>query len=282
MEALYFLIPLVLIFAVWLFLIAPGKNKRMQNFKNKKYAHRGLHGTVGYLDFAAENSLTAFARAVEHGFGIELDVQVSKDGEVVVFHDNTLKRVTGAEGRIKDFTLAELKELSLLGTADTIPTLSEVLELVDGRVPLLVELKETGTDHTISEQTVKVLKDYKGDFIVESFSPIAFGAFRKNMPDVPRGFLSDKLTRNKSERTLKHRITQRYLLTFIGRPSFLAIHHKRSRLFPIPLIKLLFRVPTIAWTVKSQEEELAAYKNGFDGVIFENYIPEKTERGADE
>ncbi len=274
MVALYISVPIIVILGIWIFLIAPGKNKKMEYYKAVKYAHRGLHGTVGGDSFAAENSLTAFARAADRGFGIELDIQVTKDGEVVVFHDNTLDRVTGAPGKIKDFTLEELKKFSLLGTDDTIPTFSEVLALVNGRVPLLVELKETTFDHSISEKTAEILKDYDGEFIVESFSPFAFGAIKEKLPETPCGFLADKHTANPKCRSVKFRLMQRLLFNFVCRPSFIALNHKTPKLFPVGLVKKLFGTPTIAWTVRSAEEEKEAYKNGFSGVIFENYIPE--------
>ena len=275
MIALYIAIPIVVILGIWLFLIAPGSKRGMESFKDVKYAHRGLHGDLTGEGYAAENSLSAFSRAVAHGFGIELDVHVTRDGEVVVFHDDTVDRVTDGTGRVKDKTLAELRELRLSGTEDTVPTLREVLALVDGRVPLLVEIKETGFDHSISEAASEILKDYRGSFIVESFSPLAFGAFRKKTPSVPCGFLADKLTANEKYRTFKYRIIQRFLLNCKARPAFIAMNHKTYKLFPLPLIKAIFKTPTLAWTIKSEEDEKAAYEHGFSGVIFEGYIPEK-------
>ena len=262
------------VFCAWLFLIAPGDDSGMESFKNVKYAHRGLHGAVGYDEFAAENSLTAFKRAKEHGFGIELDVRVSKDGEIVVFHDSTLDRVTGTEGKVCDVTLEELKQTRLKGTEDTIPTLREVLDLIDGAIPLLIELKEEGLDHTISEKAAEILKDYEGEYIVEAFSPFAFGAFKKQLPRVPRGFLACKHTTRKECRNMKYRLIQRFFFNCLARPAFIAMHSKTPRLFPMPLISAIFKTPMIAWTVKSKEEEIEAYKNGFSGVIFEGYIPD--------
>lgn len=274
MIAVYIILAVIIVVCAWLFLIAPGDNEKMEQLKSVRYAHRGLHGTVGGEEFAAENSMTAFKRAKEHGFGIELDVRVSKDGEVVVFHDETVDRVTGGEGRVSDLTLDELKALSLMGTEDTVPTLKEVLELIDGAVPLLVEIKEKALDHTISEKTAEVLKGYEGELLIESFSPLAFGAIKKHLPKVPRGFLADKHTNYEKTRTLLHRIIQRFLMNFIARPSFIAMNLKTPTLFPMPVIKAIFKTPMIAWTVRSREEEIEAYKNGFSGVIFENYIPE--------
>ena len=257
--------------AVWLFLIAPKNTTEMNKYKTVRYAHRGLHGEVG--GGAAENSITAFRLAVEHGYGIELDVRVSSDKEVVIFHDDTLKRVTGKDGRPEELTAKELSELSLLGTGDGVPTLREVLALVDGKVPLLVEIKESGGDHTVTEKCAEILREYKGDYIVESFNPLTLGVVKKLLPNVPRGFLSDKFTVKKKCRALKYRLTQRFLLNFIARPAFIAMEKKRAGMMPLPVLRALFRVPTLAWTITSQEEEDLAYKNGFDGVIFEQYIP---------
>ena len=273
MVFLYIALGLIILVCTWLFLIAPGDESGMEKYKNLKYAHRGLHGNIDG-SFAQENSLTAFSKAKDRGFAIELDVRATKDGEAVVFHDRTLDRVTNGTGKISDLTLEELKALKLKDTEESVPTLKEVLDLIDGNVALLIELKEEGADHTISQRCVELLSDYKGDFIIESFSPLAFGAFRKKMPKACRGFLSDKLTKSEKCRSMKFRITQRFLLNFMVRPAFISANHKTPKLFPIPLIRFIFKTPMIAWTVRSREEETEAYKNGFSGVIFEGYIPD--------
>ena len=185
----------LLLLAIWLFLIAARHDGRMDRYKGVYFAHRGLHGTLDiYPDAAPENSLAAFSRAVENGYGIELDVRLTADGELVVFHDDTLTRVTGVDKKVRELTLAELRGLSLLGTDERIPLFSEVLELVDGKVPLLVEIKEDGMDLTTARQAVKELWDYRGEYIMESFNPLSLGAVKKANPSVLRGFLCDKLT----------------------------------------------------------------------------------------
>ena len=274
MIFLYIFLALIIVFCTWLFLIAPGDDKGMDSLKNKKYAHRGLHGTVGYDEFAAENSLTAFKRAKEHGFGIELDLRLTKDGEIVVIHDGTLERVTGEEGKVSELTLKEIQSKTLIGTSDCVPTLKEVLSLIDGAVPLLFELKEEGFDHTLSEKTAEILKDYKGEYMVESFSPFAFGAIKKHLPEIPRGFLAYKHTVNPESRALRFRLVQRFTFNFLVRPAFIAVHVKTPGLFPVPVVAAIFKTPLIAWTVKSKEEEIEAYKRGFSGIIFEGYMPD--------
>ena len=275
MTALYITLGiLALLIAVWLFLIAAVHNGRMDKFKNVYYAHRGLHGKHDIFDDAApENSLKAFARAVELGFGIELDVRQTKDGEIVVFHDDTLNRVVGKEGRVSDMTYTELKDMTLSGTDEKIPLFTEVLSLVSGRIPLLVEIKDDGYGKATVEKTMKILEGYSGEFIVESFNPLLLGSVKKYSPKVLRGFLCDKLSGKPEYSALKYKIVERHFLNFIARPNFIACSKTSPKMFPIGIIRALFRPAFIAWTIKSEEEEKQAKLNGFDGVIFEGYIP---------
>ena len=267
---LYTLAPIILLFILYLFLIAPKKTKDMEKYKNVKYAHRGLHD-----DRLAENSMSAFRAAVEAGFGIELDVQLSKDGELVVFHDGTLKRVCGIEGNVIDFTADELSNFKLSGTEDTIPRFSEVLAIVNGRVPLLVEIKEGMHGTPVTEAACKILSEYKGPFIVESFNPIALKVVRKQLPKVSRGFLSQHYYEMEKFRKPLYFILQSLLSNAFCRPAFIAYNHKHASCFGLRFVRAFFGAPTIAWTICSPEEEEEAYKNGFDTVIFENYVPSK-------
>ena len=142
---------LAFLFAFYLFLMAPKKTKDMEKYKGLYYAHRGLHNSE-----RAENSMSAFRAAVEAGYGIELDVRLSKDGKLVVFHDDTLDRVCGREGKVIDFTAEELATFSLSGTSDGIPLFTDVLSLVDGKIPLLVEIKENPSDSSVSTTTCEI------------------------------------------------------------------------------------------------------------------------------
>ena len=118
------------------------------------YAHRGLHDNA---EKVPENSLIAFRKAVEGGFGIELDVQMSRDGVPVVFHDFTLKRMCGVEGRVCDYSYDELRRFSLIGSGERIPKFAEVLKLVNGRAPLIVELKTERTDMSVCRAVERAL-----------------------------------------------------------------------------------------------------------------------------
>ena len=263
-------IPFVLILlAVWLFLIAPKNREEMGKFKSVHYAHRGLHNAE-----RAENSMSAFKAAVDGGWGIELDIRLSKDGKLVVFHDDTLNRVCGREGKVIDFTADELATFKLNGTEDGIPLFEDVLKMVDGRIPLLVEIKEDAGDNKVSLAACKMLDSYKGEFIVESFNPLSLKTVRENRPSIVRGILSQRYYEYEQYKKPLYFLLQSLLLNVACRPAFIAFDHKHApRSFALKLCRKLFGVPTLAWTVRSQEEEDAAFKNGFDGIIFENYIP---------
>ena len=255
---------IIVLFSVYLFLIFPDKsNPEIKKYKGARFAHRGLHG-----DGAAENSMTAFARAVDMGYGIELDIRLSRDGTLVVFHDDTLNRVTSADGRVIDKDISELKEFKLSGTEDTIPTLCEVLELVDGRVPLLVEIKEEKGSTAVTEAVIDMLSSYDGEFIIESFNPYSIALLRKKMPGVPRGILSDTFLKDKNFNKTLGFILQFMLTNVLARPNFVAYGKNGYRNLSLRICKMLGAV-TLAWTTHSEKEENEALSHGFDGLIFE-------------
>lgn len=264
------LIVIFLSLCAWIYLVAPGRNAAcVRPYLAHRYAHRGLHD-----ERRAENSRAAFAAAVEAGYGIELDTRLSADGVVVVCHDATLTRVCGVDRRVKDMTAAELAALDLCQTGEGIPTLAEVLALVDGRVPILVEIKEdTAADTDVSVATLAQLADYRGPYIIEGFNPLTLGRVKKIMPKVPRGLLCSHFTKEHGLRTPMYRVLQLFLLNFIARPQFLAYDGGSRRYLPFRIFSAVFRIPLFAWTVTSQEEEDALRRDGFDTVIFEGYTP---------
>ncbi len=257
----------LLLFALYVFFTKPGrKRNEMNRYKNLRFAHRGLHG-----EGRCENSMSAFRAAIDKGYGIELDVRLSSDGELVVFHDDTLDRVTSECGRVDVRSAEELSKIKLGNTDDTVPTFREVLELVDGKVPLLVEIKEAAMKSAVTEKAVEVLSEYKGDFIVESFNPLVLAILRKRMPNVLRGQLSHRYYKEEKYRKPLYFLLQNFILNFKSRPDFLAFCHEDAKMFTFRFLRRVFGVCTLAWTVRSENEEILAYKNGFDGVIFENY-----------
>ena len=262
------LVALVLLFLVFLFMIAPKKDQSVNKFTKVKYAHRGLHN-----EKRAENSMSAFLAAVRIGYGIELDVRLSKDGKLVVFHDDTLDRVCGVKGKVSDFTAKELAKFSLSGTGEGIPLFTDVLAAVNGRVPLLVEIKESGVNTDTAEAVCEVMKHYKGLYLIESFSPFALRVVKKRMPEVNRGILSFRYIGYTKYAKLPYLMLQLLMFNFICRPSFIAFDHRSPRSLGLVLVRAIFKVPTFAWTVCSQEEDDLARKNGFSTVIFEKYCP---------
>lgn len=255
-----------------LYMIYPGKKRiEMEKYKNYKYAHRGLHDAT-----KAENSLSAFAAAKEKGYGIELDVRLSKDGELVVFHDKNLTRVAGIEGNVIDYTAEELSKMSLSGTADGVPTFRQVLDLIDGAVPLIIEIKMNGSEKGIAEKLMEVIDGYKGEYVVESFNPIALKIVRKMRPDILRGMLSmEYMKEDKHKGKILYRLLQNLMLNFMARPDFIAYDKRGYSVKGLRFVRRTFGTALIAWTVKSPEEEADAIGHGFDTVIFEGYLSEK-------
>lgn len=261
---------LLLCFIIFLLLIKPsGRKEAVHKYRSVKFAHRGLHDSN-----KAENSISAFRSAVEHGFGIELDVRLSSDGELVVFHDDSLSRVTKEEGRVDSKTAKELSQIKLSGTDDGIPTFKEVLDLVCGKVPLLVEIKEDAGKYDVTKKTLEILKEYSGEYLIESFNPLALSLVKREVPWVARGFLSQNFLSEKKYKKPLYFLLQNMLLNIVCRPDFIAFNHVHHKNCVLNLTRALFKTTTFAWTVRSREEEDAAYENGFNSVIFENYIPE--------
>ena len=262
---------LVILLLIWIVLVAPSPRRRgVRPFLSARYAHRGLHG-----EGAAENSLTAFRLAVEGGYGIELDVRVSADGEVVVCHDPTLLRVAGDARAVRELTCAQLAAVSLLGTADGVPTLAEVLTLVGGRVPLLIEIKEdTSADCDVVPRLLPLLSSYEGPVMIESFNPLSLRRVRRAAPHLVRGLLCESFHRSPEHRSLSFRLLEGFFLNVLARPHFIAYNHRHRRALPFRLMRL-FAPPTLAYTVTSAEEEAAARADGFDTVIFEGYLPKE-------
>ena len=267
MIFLTFVLALILIY---LFVIMPRMLRPDASFlSGHYYAHRGLHDNKNGVP---ENSLSAIRKAVEAGYGIEFDVQLTQDRIPVVFHDETLKRVCGLEGNVRDYTYAELSQFPLLGTDECIPTLQEVLDEVDGKVPLIIEIKVHEPAHIVCIEADKLISAYKGPYCIESFDPRAVAWYKKHRPQVVRGQLSTcfKLpgTREKFAHTLVH-----YLLTNVmARPDFIAYDHKHKGNISRTLCRKLFGTLSVAWTLKSQQE-LDAAKDDFDLFIFEQFIP---------
>lgn len=240
---------------------------RSKWYTKYKLAHRGLHN-----DKFPENSIGAFKNAMEHGFAIELDVRLLKDNTAVIFHDSNLKRMCGVDKNISDITIDELRALSLSGSKFTIPTLSEVLDVIDGEVPIMIELKPVKKNkHHILEKTVyRLIKNYKGNLAVKSFDPFAVLWFKKNAPEIIRGMLSSYFKHTYMPAIYKFAVKRLVLFNQI-KPDFISYDY---RYLPNKYVSNK-NVPVIAWTITSKELEEEALKFA-SNVVFERYIPKST------
>lgn len=266
MVALYILLGvLCTLMLLYLFLFVRPKGKKPADPRLLcEYAHRGLHG-----ENIPENSLQAFAKAVEQGFGIELDVQLSSDGVVMVFHDYSLARMTGKEEKLKNLTAEELQALSLAGTEQTIPTFREVLELVDGKVPLLVELKGEDLNSALCPKAAELLKGYQGPYCIESFNPLLVKNIKKHLPEAYCGQLYTNVCRDKKKYSPLNMILSSMGFNFLARPNFIAYNYKDRNSLPVKLATRFYKAPRFVWTARTKEELSLCRENG-EFAIFEN------------
>ena len=235
--------------------------------KETPIAHRGLH-----TKDIPENSLSAFENALKNNYAIELDVQFTKDKEIVVFHDENLKRMTNDTRNIEDVNYDELKNLRLGNTNEIIPTLEEVLELVDSKVAILIEIKDCKDYIELSEKTYEILKGYEGNYAIQSFNPFILEWYKNNASEVIRGQLSGTFTEgSESLNSFEKFVLKNMLLNFKSKPNYIGYE-----LEGIPKSKLESLrkkgVPIIVWTVKNKEDMEKAYKYS-DNITFENFLP---------
>jgi len=233
-------------------------------------AHRGLHDIDAGLP---ENSRSAFQAAVEAGYGIELDLQLSADGAAVVFHDSDLARMTDAEGPIGAKGAGELGRLRLLDTEEKIPTLEEVLDDVRGRAPILVEIKSWHAPLGHLEAAAwRHLRNYQEPFAVQSFDPASLAWFRHHAPAVTRGQLSQRFRRNRHGQPAWKRFLLRNLL-LLGQSRPHVVGYDIDDLpHPVPALARRLGLPVLAWTVKTPAQREKA-RGLADNIIFEQIRP---------
>lgn len=229
----------------------------------KYIAHRGLHDSE-----SAENSLSAFQKAIDKGYVIELDVQQIADGTVVVFHDTSLSRMTGQDGYLKNLIKEDLSACYLAGTKETIPTFEETLNLIGGRTPIIIEIKNIMKVGSLESKVLELLKNYKGEFAIMSFNPYVLSWFKDNAPNILRGQLSSYFKKDKLS-LVKKIVLKKMLLNKIASPNFIA--YEASHL-PNRYVRKFNNLPLLAWTVRSQEEYMRVVKY-CDNIIFENFEP---------
>ena len=261
------------VFAIfWLWAIAPRIVNKPDwgSMKNFHYAHRGLHD-----DVLPENSMGAFKAAVEKGYGMEFDLQLTKDKKVVVHHDRSLKRVCGVEKSIGELSYDELKEIKLGNSEEVTPLFSDVLKMVDGRVPMVIEIKNYDKISELCSLVWDELKDYEGEYCIESFHPIIVRWFKKYHPEVVRGQLMTRFT-GKEENGYPNAVlawlATNLFTNCLTRPDFEAYDHRYRDNLSLKTAKKLYKLQEVNWTVRSIDNFRDLSDEG-NLCIFEDFEP---------
>lgn len=236
---------------------------KLKDLQGWAYAHRGLHGNG-----VPENSMAAFKAALDAGYGIELDIHLTKDGDLAVIHDNSLKRTVGVDVNVTDLTVNELSNYHLQGTGETIPAFHQVLDLYAGKAPLVIELKADGNNaQQLVDTAVSAMVGYKGPWCMESFDPRCVYFLKKNHPEVIRGQLVENyfLENTNLHPVLKFLLTHN-LLNFLTQPDFVSYKFShRNTTITTHLWKKLWKLQAVTWTITSQED--------FDTAVNEGWLP---------
>lgn len=241
----------------------------LEMLRNWNYAHRGLHNSE-----RPENSMAAFRVALEHGYGIELDIHLMKDGNLAVIHDSSLKRTAGAEVKIEDLTTADLDQYRLNGTDEKIPEFRQVLDLFAGKAPLIVELKPNGGNHAaLTEAACNMLADYQGPYCLESFDPRCIYWLKKNRPELIRGQLTENyfVSQSPLPGMLKFLLANQ-LENFLTLPDFVAYRYADRKNLGNFIVRKVWGVQGVTWTLRNPKEQETAVAEGWI-PIFENYEP---------
>ena len=239
----------------------------------RPFAHRGLHDAAKGI---VENSASAVSAAMGAGFGIEVDLQCAANHMPVVFHDAVLDRLTAETGPVAAHGAGALSRISLGNSKDSILSLPALLELVNGFVPLLLEVKSTWSREGKFEANIaQMLASYKGPVAVMSFDPCSLKAFREVVPLLPRGLVAERFddASHSSHLTFGQRLAMRNLLTSaIAWPNFIAYDIAALPALAPLLARFVFGLPLLTWTVRTQEERERALRYA-DAMIFEGLRP---------
>ena len=260
--------------AAWCALLYPRRRQPgWEALDGVRFAHRGLHDSSQGVP---ENSMAAFRRAVEHGFGAELDVHLMADGNLAVVHDGSLKRVCGADVYIEDLTADELRDYPLMGTEERIPLFQDVLALFEGKTPLVIELKvERGNANALTDKVMAALSGWNGTCCLESFHPGVLLRLREKYPHVLRGQLSQNFMKSSEVGNLSLPVRfalTNLLTTAVTRPDFIAYNWQDRGNVSLRLMRKLYGVHEVAWTVRDP-----SVMSRLDGAgvtsIFEGFVP---------
>lgn len=263
---------LILALAWAILLRARRGSESMRAMRQFRYAHRGLYDKAAGIP---ENSLSAFSRAVAHGFGVELDVHLLRDGSLAVFHDSDIRRMTGRAGYLEDLSAEELGDYPLDGTKETIPQFKDVLALFeDTGLPIIVELKSFRDNYAaLTERTMRELDKFRVVYCVESFDPRCVAWVRKHRPEVIRGQLSQDFLKDRGKLSLPMAFATTHLLSNIMvQPDFVAYRFKDRKKWAPRLCRRIYGAQRVYWTIRSKEELSIAESDGAI-AIFEHFLP---------
>ncbi len=242
--------------------------EEMKWLTNTPIAHRGYHCPKE----APENSMAAFKRAIQEGFAIELDIHLLKDQQVVVFHDDNLNRMTGFSKKIIDCTWDEIRHLKLLDTEETIPLFKDVLELIAGKVPIMIEIKNRRRVGKLEKETHALLMGYKGAFSIQSFNPYSVGWFKENAPNIIRGQLSGNFN-NENLALYKKFLLKNLFLNYVSKPHYINYEIDYLSSLPVKIQQKKDRM-ILGYTAKNHEEYQTAMDKS-DNVVFEGFNPNR-------
>lgn len=244
----------------------------LMNWENDWYlkhpiAHRGLHSGTEI----PENSLSSFQACIDKKLPIELDVHILTDGTALVFHDDSFERMTGYEREMYMASYDDVKSLRLIGSDEHIPTLEQVLTLVNGQVPLVIELKCLKHDGRLEHQVNNLLQEYDGPYCIQSFNPYTLLWFKRYAPNVTRGLISGSL--EKSSISLWQKVVLRSMLfAFMIKPHYIAFEWDKFWYPSFMFIRLFTNIPVIAWCIRNKNQQMII-KNKCENIIFEDFDP---------
>lgn len=266
----HLLLDCLLFFLLWLLLMRSKRRlRRWPLLIQYRYAHRGYHNMAAGIP---ENSLPAFRRAAEMGFGAELDVHLTRDGRLAVIHDSDLFRLCGSHGIVEEMTAEELSQFHLCSTQERIPLLEEILPLFEYRQPLIIEMKTRHNGANLADALCAALANYKGDFCVESFDPWALYALRLRRPEIIRGQLSKNFLRDHSVNPIGGFFLTNLCLNFMSKPDFIAYRYDDRHALGLRLCKKLYGTREFCWTITTPDQ-LADAENSGATAIFEGFNP---------
>ncbi len=245
--------------------------KNLTWLKTALITHRGLHGINGVV----ENTRKSFIEAIKHGFGIELDTNILKDGTVVVFHDKHLNRLCGVDRFLKDVTYDEIKDLKIKGTNETIPLLSEILTLIHGQVPLMIEIKPFGNKRLHAKTVNEALKNYPYPVAIQSYDPYIVYWFKKHSKDHIRGQISEYFTESDMNILIRSML-KKMVFNVLTKPDFInyRLEEMPNRYIEKSRKKGMF---ILGYAARS-EKALTFARTTFDNAVFENFIPKTTRK----